>query len=441
MATKGLKKFFTFNSTQGGQHPILEQIDHYVSAPAGVEPSWDDLFTVCRLTNEAPHGAEQAFKGVKKALKNTDPVVAGRALELADALIQNCQAFIVELSVEDNIRSIERMITKLDMHPDNQARLVELLDRWEQQCQYPPAKKNLFILLSRLVSSGIDIPRLSGHPNKLPILVAESIGGHGNELSNEPPFIPQRLPPSLFPPPPPALDPETAREMGVPTYDVWREKILSDVQSVQTQAQMLSETLNFVEETENVQTNEIVGELRGRCGEAKERINAILPDVVDDELIMGILVKLSEEIDAAFKLYDDLLERGDLEYIKNVSKAEFDSKVKKPTAVRFTIPSDESAPSNQSQSPPTQQTFTIPTSSATKVKPEWELTPVEVEKVVAIRDNQFIKAGLDASSSTEASPPHPPVKDRGVNDDGEHDDPFSDAQQINEKRKGKMRAQ
>ncbi|KAI8806084.1 hypothetical protein BJ742DRAFT_376027 [Cladochytrium replicatum] len=433
MATKGLKKFFTFNSAHGGhggQNPIFQQIDHYVSTPAGVEPSWDDLFAVCNLTNEAADGAEQAFKGVKRRLKSTDPVVVGRALELADALVQNCQAFIVEFSVEDNIRSVERMLTKSDMHLDNQARFVELLDRWEQQCQYPPARRNLFILLSRLVSAGIDIPRLRGL-------------GQGNQPSNEPQFIPRRLPPSLFPPPPPALDPEAAREMGVPTYDIWREKILSDVQGVQTQAQMLSETLNFVEESEDVQKNEIVTELRGRCLEAKERINDILSDVVEDELIMGLLVKLSEEIDAAFKLYDDLLDRGDLEYIKNVSKAEFDSKVKKPTAVRFNVPPDEStaAPSNQSLPEPTQQTYVIPTSSgATKVKAEWELTPAEVEKVVAIRDNQFIEAGLDASPSTEVSPPPPPAKDRG-DDDDEDDDPFSDAQQISEKRKGKMRAE
>ncbi|KAI8810855.1 hypothetical protein BJ742DRAFT_769690 [Cladochytrium replicatum] len=52
------------------------------------------------------------------------------------------------------------------------------------------------------------------------------------------------------------------REMDVPTYEFWREKILSDVQGVQTQPQMLCETLNFVEETEDVRTDEIIGELR-----------------------------------------------------------------------------------------------------------------------------------------------------------------------------------
>ncbi|KNC97494.1 uncharacterized protein SPPG_07409 [Spizellomyces punctatus DAOM BR117] len=279
----------------GGLADLIEE----ASAPELEEVNWTMVFAAADRVNMQADGGKEVVRALKRRLKHKSPVVQSYALTILDALMKNCGAKVQVAFVHpENVASLMRLYDSNDFVQENRMRFVNLVAEWMESTRDPGVRPPLIGLLSWLGGKGY-------FPS--PVVGARhgSQGGLFMTISSGRTQSPQILIPSL------ASHRGWLSSPPTESFAQRSEQMAKDLILADNNIAMFMEALNFLPPEESPSENELVQEFRAKCKEIQSRVLRLIQEIDDGDLL-GKLVKINGDIDAAFTLYDETVESRNL---------------------------------------------------------------------------------------------------------------------------------
>ncbi|KAJ3194357.1 hypothetical protein HK101_002925 [Irineochytrium annulatum] len=268
------KKVFSKAKVVDG--PIAENID-IATAEEGEDVDWALVVTTTELIQAVDDGPQQAMRAIRKRLKSKSAIAVNFTLNVLDTFVKNCGAkFRVELSTKENTNFIQKFLISEDLAPENRGRMLELISDWAQQFSDPPELRRLY---HTLLGLGYRFP-----PPARPVPQTGAAPEQARSASQRPVSVVTHLPP-----------------------EERRNYVLFDCNLADNNVQLLMEALNFANKNESLTKNEIVQEFRAKCREMHERINVLIAEVLEEDLLEKLL-KANGDLNAALDHYEEMLD-------------------------------------------------------------------------------------------------------------------------------------
>ncbi|KAI9033659.1 hypothetical protein CLU79DRAFT_724800 [Phycomyces nitens] len=248
--------------------------------PSATELDWTIAFGLCESVNGSELGAKEARKLLQKKMLSNDPNIQYLALELLNALAENCKdKFRSQLSAKSFGEDLETLASpKRSKDERVHGKLVQCLQNWMAEYGSEPS----FGALRRVYDNTLEAsvgqytaqrPRRANNTN--------SNSGRREQFT--------------------ASDPKT------------------DCELAKNSAQLFSQTLSFTDPTqEDITKNALIQEFYAKCQSFQTIMSSHLQTCEDPDVISELL-EANNELVNCFKTYDDMLER------KAMTEATFNS--------------------------------------------------------------------------------------------------------------------
>ncbi|CDS14196.1 hypothetical protein LRAMOSA06366 [Lichtheimia ramosa] len=255
--------------------------------PSMQEMDWSLVFAICDVVNNTEQGAKEARKLLQKKMLADNPQTQVLALELLDALSQNCQAkFQGQLSAKSFAEDLDTLATSKSSNDQVHSKLIMCLQNWVTRYGADPGFIGVHRVYERLTlgTSHAPPPR-RGNQN----LVFRLATPAQFQLQQQQYHRQQQ---------------QQQQQQQQTSADP-----ASDVLLAKNNAQLFSQTLSFTDPTqEDITKNELIQEFYGKC-KMFQKILARHLETCNDSDIISSLLEANSELVTAFKAYDDMLER------------------------------------------------------------------------------------------------------------------------------------
>ncbi|KAI8379081.1 uncharacterized protein BYT42DRAFT_312460 [Radiomyces spectabilis] len=231
--------------------------------PSATELDWSLVFQICDVVNNTETGAKEARKLLQKKMLSTNPNTQVIALELLNALAENCRGkFQNQLSAKSFGEDLENLAAHKATDERVFAKLAQCLQNWVSQFGYDSSFQAVRHVHDMLMSGSAARPtdRRRGRQS------------YGDRTASDHA----------------ASQPRDA---------------MRDVEVAKNNAQLLSQTLSFTDPTqEDITKNELI--------QSYQTIISNHLQTCDEPDVISALLEANNEFISTFKAYDDMLERS-----------------------------------------------------------------------------------------------------------------------------------
>ncbi|ORY94921.1 hypothetical protein BCR43DRAFT_494814 [Syncephalastrum racemosum] len=252
------------------------------------ETDWSLVFQICDGVNSTELGAKEARKLLQKKMLSDKPQTQLLALELLDALSENCRdRFRDQLGAKSFAEDLDTLAFSRSNDDRVHSKLVHCLQNWCTRFGSDPALAGVQRVFEKVTT---------GNPS----------GGRRNLFRPSGfPTSNQRLVVSQSRP-----EEQRERQPGSQGQAIGPTDPMNDVLLAKNNAQLFSQTLSFTDPTqEDISKNELIQEFYGKCKMFQTILGNHLQTCEDEDVISSLL-EANGELITCFKAYDDMLERS-----------------------------------------------------------------------------------------------------------------------------------
>ncbi|CAG8609958.1 6952_t:CDS:10 [Acaulospora morrowiae] len=258
---------------------ITEYLDQCVLK---AEDDWGLIISACDAVNASDNGAKEAVKFIKKKIsKQQPPNVQYKALSILRAMADNCGAKFhgkSEIASKKFLDELELVAISSQTDPLVKEKIIGILGELSVMFEDEPSLWQVSYLFGRLAGASVQRQSTTIEPQ---------------QYSN-----PTRTTPAK-----PSL-----------------EKIVEDVELAKNNTQLFTQMISFTDpEVEDITKNELIQEFRGKCETLRKTIMQYI-SVTQDEQWLNTLISTNQDIVNAFKMYNEMVERGQITMAKEKSK-------------------------------------------------------------------------------------------------------------------------
>ncbi|KAI9246727.1 hypothetical protein BDA99DRAFT_609524 [Phascolomyces articulosus] len=283
-----------------------------VTDPSLQELDWSLVFQICDVVNNTELGAKEARKLLQKKMLSTEPQTQVLALEVLDALSENCHnKFMPQLAAKSFAEDLDTLVSKTTDDRVH-SKLVHCLQSWVGRFGADGSLAGVHRVYDKLM-------------NGQPAQTAAGIrGGRGTAVGGF--YLPVNRNYSQR---------QRQQQQQQPEIPHQPVDAMNDVLLAKNNAQLFSQTLSFTDPTqEDITKNELIQEFYGKCKMFQKIISGHLQTCTDSDIISSLL-EANSELVTSFKAYDDMLER------RAVSEATTNSETLHNRSTRQQAPLDE----------------------------------------------------------------------------------------------------
>ncbi|KAI9321662.1 hypothetical protein BX666DRAFT_1904387 [Dichotomocladium elegans] len=247
---------------------------------------WSLVFQICDVVNNTDLGAKEARKLLQKKMLSSEAQTQILALELLDALSQNCQEkFRTQLSAKSFGEDLDILATQKSTNDKVHSKLVHCLQNWMSRYGADPSFAGIQRVYDKIMNGVPGTKHTTGTRFKMGPQQQQS----QHLLEHE--HI-QRI------------RQDQARRAQQQSSDP-----MNDVLLAKNNAQLFLQTLAFTDPTqEDIASNDLIKEFYGKC-KMFQKIIAKYLETCEDPDINTSLLEANTELVNAFKAYDDMVER------------------------------------------------------------------------------------------------------------------------------------
>ncbi|EXX51009.1 hypothetical protein RhiirA5_415783 [Rhizophagus irregularis] len=240
------------------------------------DDDWNLIINTCDAVNATENGAKEATKFIRKKISKSGNVQL-RTLTVLKAMTENCGAkFHAEIASKKFLDEIEIVAISPNTDDDIKQKIVTLLGTLTEMFRNEPSLYQISNLYSKL--TGI---RVSSTQKSSQLSIQQ------NNISNE-----------------------------VST----KVKISETIEISKNNIQLFTQTLSFTDpEKEDITKNELIQEFYTKCKSLHQSIMNYLSEIQDEQWI-DTLLALNQDFVNSFKMYEDMIERGQVKIAKHESQ-------------------------------------------------------------------------------------------------------------------------
>ncbi|PKK76815.1 hypothetical protein RhiirC2_844862 [Rhizophagus irregularis] len=240
------------------------------------DDDWNLIINTCNAVNATENGAKEATKFIRKKISKSGNVQL-RTLTVLKAMTENCGAkFHAEIASKKFLDEIEIVAISPNTDDDIKQKIVTLLGTLTEMFRNEPSLYQISNLYSKL--TGI---RVSSTQKSSQLSIQQ------NNISNE-----------------------------VST----KVKISETIEISKNNIQLFTQTLSFTDpEKEDITKNELIQEFYTKCKSLHQSIMNYLSEIQDEQWI-DTLLALNQDFVNSFKMYEDMIERGQVKIAKHESQ-------------------------------------------------------------------------------------------------------------------------
>ncbi|GBB83683.1 hypothetical protein RclHR1_10380006 [Rhizophagus clarus] len=240
------------------------------------DDDWNLIINTCDAVNATENGAKEATKFIRKKISKSGNV-QHRTLTVLKAMAENCGAkFHAEIASKKFLDELEIVVTSPNTDDDIKQKIVTLLSTLTEMFRNEPSLYQISNLYSKLTGVRVISTQKS---------VQHSI--QQNNISNE-----------------------------VST----KVKISETIEISKNNIQLFTQTLSFTDpEKEDIAKNELIQEFYTKCKSLHQSVMSYLSEVQDEQWI-DTLLALNQDFVNSFKMYEDMIERGQVKIAKQESQ-------------------------------------------------------------------------------------------------------------------------
>ncbi|RGB24761.1 hypothetical protein C1646_725393 [Rhizophagus diaphanus] len=240
------------------------------------DDDWNLIINTCDAVNATENGAKEATKFIRKKISKSGNVQL-RTLTVLKAMTENCGAkFHAEIASKKFLDEMEIVAISPNTDDDIKQKIVTLLGTLTEMFRNEPSLYQISNLYSKL--TGI---RVSSTQKSAQFSIQQ------NNISNE-----------------------------VST----KVKISETIEISKNNIQLFTQTLSFTDpEKEDITKNELIQEFYTKCKSLHQSIMNYLSEIQDEQWI-DTLLALNQDFVNSFKMYEDMIERGQVKIAKHESQ-------------------------------------------------------------------------------------------------------------------------
>ncbi|KAI8914890.1 hypothetical protein DFJ77DRAFT_463839 [Powellomyces hirtus] len=286
-----------FKKKSGEVTILLEQ----ATAVEQPDVDWDLLFQAADLVRQ-DHGAEAA-KALRTRLKNKSPVVQNYALICIDVLYKNCAGYF-QVPFLDGKDSLKKIVINPYFVDHSRVRIAQCVAEWRATNLDPIKARILDNLLAYFNTHGF-FPRMP----QAAVHIQQPFTQHnlGSQVHIGNPSYPGHHHPQpmhlqqqyLTTP----FYPTTHHVPAIVTFEQRKIIIERDLELAENNTRLFAEAMSFAVPGEDVTKNELIQEFRTKCMEIQRRLIPLITEIDDGDLL-GLMVKINEDISQILEKYD-----------------------------------------------------------------------------------------------------------------------------------------
>ncbi|RIA92500.1 hypothetical protein C1645_764997 [Glomus cerebriforme] len=239
------------------------------------DDDWNLIIATCDAVNATENGAKEAAKFIRKKISKSVNV-QHRTLTVLKAMADNCGAkFHAEIATKKFLDDIEFVVTSPNTDVVIRQEIVKLLGSLTEMFRNEPSLYQISNLYSKLTGTQVQTQKSVKYPIQ------------NNNISND-----------------------------VST----KAKIAEVIEISKNNIQLLTQTLSFTDpEKEDITKNELIQEFYTKCKSLHQSIMTYLSEIQEDQW-MDTLLAVNQDFVNSFKMYEDMVERGQVKLAKQVSQ-------------------------------------------------------------------------------------------------------------------------
>ncbi|KAI8975615.1 hypothetical protein BDF20DRAFT_914507 [Mycotypha africana] len=228
---------------------------------------WALVFKLCESVNSTELGAKEARKLLQKKMISTEPKTQLLALEILNALSENCTKMIrPQLTAKSFGEELNNLVSSKTIDGEVYDKLAQCLENWARLSNGDPQFSAIHKAYNAITKGASSRQRQTARHKR---------------------------------------SEHTVRSTGPPKP----ENIKRDIELARNSAQLFSQTLSFTDPTqEDISTNVLIQEFRTKCIQAQQLLAAHL-ETCDDSDLLTDLINTNNELLSCFKSYDEMLEQ------------------------------------------------------------------------------------------------------------------------------------
>ncbi|CAG8509555.1 8452_t:CDS:10 [Diversispora eburnea] len=271
----------------------------YAGAEACVhkrDEDWGLIYSICDEVNAYENGAKEAAKFIRKKIgKFQMPNLQYRVLTIFKSLAENCGAkFHAEIASKKFLDEIEFVVTSPLTEIFIKQKIIEILKDLNTMFLNEPSLWLISNLYNKLtVGDNPPVQRLTN-----------------NRTSNDQQKVFINNP----------NNPESQIILESSDNPTPINTIVEDIELSKNIIQLFTQTISFTDpESEDITKNELIQEFYSKCKALNQNIVNYISETQDEQWL-NTLLSVNQEFVSSFKLYEDMVERGQVKIAKQNSK-------------------------------------------------------------------------------------------------------------------------
>ncbi|CAG8457556.1 16471_t:CDS:10 [Funneliformis caledonium] len=248
------------------------------------EDDWGLIINTCNAVNASENGAKEAAKFIRKRLSKSVNV-QHRTLTVLKSMVDNCGAkFHAEIASKKFLDDLELVATSQSTDDVIKNKIISLLSDLTEMFQNEPSLYQISNLYTRLTGlSGVQTPVQTPVQATRPVSYPIQKTNISHDVSA-------------------------------------KAKITEDIEVSKNNVQLFTQTLSFTDpESEDITKNELIQEFYTKCKSLHQNIMSYISEIQDEQW-MNTLLSVNQDFLNSFKMYEDMVERGQVKIAKQESQ-------------------------------------------------------------------------------------------------------------------------